>query len=323
MSSSRHPPARPGSPDAAKAPERNAFRRWWNLCLWFIALCSFPQAAFAQIRYTNTTDGTVNETVTPCTTPLVRNFTVSEIYTVADVNIGVLMSHTYRGDLQFYLQSPVGTRVQLINNIGTTRDNVNVLFDDAAANPISNHTANNDTATAATVVPAYQRTFRPFQALSAFNGQEAAGTWRLEICDSLNADSGTFFQSDLFLTAAPASVGVTKISSVISDGISGANPKALPGATVRYCITISNAGAGTAANISATDAIPANMTYVAGSMLSGSTCVTAATLEDDNATGADETDPIGASFSAGTITVYRASLLSASSFALLFNATVN
>ncbi len=293
------------------------------MCLWLIALCAFPQTAIAQIRYTNTTDGTVNETATPCSNPLVRNFSVSEIYTVADVNIGILMSHTYRGDLQFYLQSPTGTRVQLINNVGGTRDNVNVLFDDAAANPISNHTANNDTATAATVVPPYQRTFRPFQVLSAFNGQEAAGTWRLEICDSLNADSGTFFQSDLFLTAAPASIGVTKISSVLSDGVSGSNPKAIPGATVRYCVTISNAGPGTAANIAATDAIPTNMTYVAGSMLSGSSCGTAATAEDDNAAGGDESDPIGASFSAGTISINRASLLSASSFALVFNTTVN
>ena len=323
MSSRRRQSARPGSPDAGKVLERNAFRRWWQLCLSLIALCAIPQTAFAQIRYTNTTDGTVNETVTPCSNPLVRNFTVSENYTVSDVNIGVLMSHTYRGDLQFYLQSPAGTRVQLINNVGTTRDNVNVLFDDAAANPISNHTANNDTATAATVVPPYQRTFRPFQVLSAFNGQEATGTWRLEICDSLNADSGTFFQSDLFLTAAPASIGVTKISSVVSDGVSGANPKALPGATMRYCITISNAGPGTAAAISATDAIPANLSYVAGSMVSGSSCVTAATTEDDDAAGADETDPIGASFSLGSITVTRASLLSASSFAIVFNATVN
>ena len=323
MSSRRHLSARPGSPDAAKSPERNAIRRVWNLCLWLILICAIPQTALAQLQYTNSTDGTVNETVTPCTNPLVRNFAVTDIYTVADVNIGVLMAHTYRGDLQFYLQSPAGTRVQLINNIGGTRNNVNVLFDDAAANPISNHTASNDTATAGTVVPPYQRTFRPFQALSAFNGQEAAGTWRLEICDSLTTDTGTFYQSDLILTAAPASIGVTKISSVISDGVSAANPKAMPGATVRYCITISNAGPGTAANISATDAIPANMTYVAGSMLSGSSCGTAATAEDENAAGGDETDPIGASFSAGTISINRASLLSASSFALVFNATVN
>lgn len=293
------------------------------MCFWLAALCAFPQSALAQLQYTNSTDGTVNETATPCSNPLVRNFTVSEIYTVADVNIGVLMAHTYRGDLQFYLQSPAGTRVQLINNIGTTRDNVNVLFDDSAANPIANHTASNDTATATTIVPPYQRNFRPFQPLSAFNGQEAAGTWRLEICDSLNADSGTFFQSDLFITARPATINVTKISSVISDGVSLANPKAVPGATARYCITISNAGPGTAATIAATDSIPANVTYVAGSMLSGANCGSAGTVEDDNATGADETDPVGATYSGGTITINRPSLTSGSSFALVFNVTLN
>lgn len=323
MSISRRIPIGPGSSTAVQGSEWSIFRHWWHLCLLLAVLVAFPQTAFAQLQYTNTTDGAVNETVTPCTNPLVRNFSVPQIFTVSDVNIGVLMSHTYRGDLQFYLQSPAGTRVQLINNIGGTRDNVNVLFDDAAANPIANHTANNDTATATTIVPPYQRTFMPFQPLSAFNGQEAAGTWRLEICDSLNVDSGTFFQADLFLTAAPASIGITKISSVISDGVSAANPKAIPGATVRYCITISNAGPGTAANISASDVIPANSTYVAGSMLSGSSCGTATTAEDDDATGADESNPIGAAFSGGTLTISRASLLSASSFALVFNATVN
>lgn len=323
MSSGRHAPIRSGSRIASVRPGCTIFRPWRILCFWLVSLCAFPQAALAQLQYTNSTDGTVNETATPCSNPLVRNFTVSEIYTVADVNIGVLMAHSYRGDLQFYLQSPAGTRVQLINNVGATRNNVNVLFDDAAANPISNHTSNNDTANSGTVVPAYQRTFRPFQALSAFSGQEANGTWRLEVCDSLASDSGTFYQSDLFITASPATINVTKISSVISDGISLSNPKAVPGATARYCITISNAGPGTAATIAATDSIPANVTYVAGSMLSGANCGSAGTVEDDNAAGADETDPVGAAYSGGTITINRPSLTSGSSFALVFNVTLN
>lgn len=323
MSSCRPAPIRSGSRNASLRPGWFVFRPWRILCFWLAALCVFPQAALAQLQYTNSTDGAVNETATPCTSPLVRNFTVSEIYTVADVNIGVLMAHTYRGDLQFYLQSPAGTRVQLINNVGTTRNNVNVLFDDAAANPISSHTSNNDTANVGTVVPTYQRTFRPFQALSAFNGQEANGTWRLEVCDSLSGDSGTFYQTDLFITASPATINVTKISSVISDGISLTNPKAVPGAIARYCITIANSGPGTAATITATDSIPANTSYVAGSMLSGASCGSAGTVEDDNATGADETDPVGAAYSGGTITINRPSLASGASFALVFNVTLN
>jgi uncharacterized repeat protein (TIGR01451 family) len=296
---------------------------WWILWLSAIALCAFPQTAFAQLRYTNSTDGAVNETVTPCANPLVRNFTISEIYTVADVNIGVLMAHSYRGDLQFHLQSPAGMRVQLINNVGATRNNVNVLFDDAATNPISNHSSNNDSATAGTGVPPYQRTFRPFQALSLFNGQEANGVWRLEVCDNMAGDSGTFYQSDLFITPRPATVNVTKVSSVVADGISLTNPKAVPGATIRYCITISNTGPGTAAAIGAIDTLPAHLTYIAGSMQSGATCGSAITAEDDNAIGTDETDPVGASFSNGTASINRASLASGSSFALVFNATVN
>ena len=101
------------------------------------------------------------------------------------------------------------------------------------------------------------------------------------------------------------------------------NPKAIPGATVRYCITIANAGPGTAATIAASDSIPANMAYAAGSMLSGANCGSAATAEDDDASDGGELDPVAASHAAGTITITRASLTNGASFALTFNAVVN
>jgi uncharacterized repeat protein (TIGR01451 family) len=279
--------------------------------------------AQAQITYTNTTDGAVNETVTPCTNPLIRTFTVPEIYSVADVNIGVLMAHTYRGDLRIFLQSPLSTQIKLIENTGTTRDNLNVLFNDSAAAAITTHTTQNDTATAGTVVPPYQRNFRPLEALSVFNGENANGTWTLSICDSLNADSGTFYQSDLIITAAPATISVSKASTVLSDGVSGSNPKSLPGATVRYCITITNGGPGIAANVIGTDSIPTNATYVPGSMRSGANCASAVTVEDDNATGADETDPFGASISGASLSISTPSMTNAATFAVTFQVTVN
>lgn len=279
--------------------------------------------ANAQLSYTNTVDGTVNETVTPCTNPLIRTFTVPQIYSIADVNIGVLMSHTYRGDLRMFLQSPQATQITLIQNTADTQNNFNVLYDDSAAASITTHTTLNDTATAGTVVPPYQRTFRPLQALSAFNGQNANGTWTLSICDSLNADSGTFFESDLVITAQPATISVSKASAVLSDGISGGNPKSLPAAVVRYCITITNNGPGIAANIVGSDNIPTNTVYAAGSMRSGANCASATTVEDDNPTGADETDPYGASISGTTISVSAASMTNAESFAITFQATIN
>ena len=302
---------------------RTFFVRLALLCAIFATLFGVPRAAFAQITYVNTLDGTVNETVTPCTTPLSRPFNVPIHYSVADVNIGVVMSHTYRGDLRMFLTSPQGTQITLVQNTGTTPDNFNVLFDDSAAAAITTHTTLNDTAAAGTVAPPYQRTFRPLAALTGFNGQDAFGNWALTICDSLAQDTGTFFHSTLVITAQPASLTTTKISSITADMISVSNPKAIPGATVRYCITINNVGPGIAATINANDILPPRLTYVPGSMASGASCATAATAEDDNAVDADETDPLGASFSGSTVNISRPFMLSGTSFAVVLNAVVN
>ncbi len=294
----------------------------WILAILICGFALLPAAANAQIQYTNSVDGPVNENATPCNNPLLRSFSVTEAYTVADVDIGVLMRHTYRGDLLMYLNSPAGTRIQLFTGTGGTRNNFNVLLDDSNANSVTTHFAN-DTANAGTTVPPYQRNFAPANSLIPFNGENALGTWDLEICDRFNQDSGTFYQSDLFLTAQPATINVTKISSTISDGVSGGNPKSIPGAVVRYCITISNSGPGIAAVINASDAMPANANFVSGSMRSGANCGSAGTIEDDNNIGGDESDPVGAAFSASTVTIINAALASGGSFAVTFNATIN
>lgn len=128
---------------------------------------------------------------------------------------------------------------------------------------------------------------------------------------------------DFAFAVSSAIINLTKISLVISDGVSATNPKAIPGAIVQYCISIGNSGTGTANNLLATDKIPAKLTYVAESMRSGSSCGTAATIEDDNATGPDESDPVGASISGSAITITNSSLTSGSSFVLTFNATID
>ena len=118
-------------------------------------------------------------------------------------------------------------------------------------------------------------------------------------------------------------LNVTKLSSVLSDGVSGSNPKALPGAIVRYCILMSNSGSATSSNIVATDNIPPGTTFIPGSMLSGSSCAGATNAEDDDNAGADENDPFGMDFAGSTVTGRAASLGPAASFAMVFNATVN
>jgi uncharacterized repeat protein (TIGR01451 family) len=125
-------------------------------------------------------------------------------------------------------------------------------------------------------------------------------------------------------TVAGAGIAMAKTSSIVSDPTNGTtNPKFIPGATMRYCILVSNAGPATATSVVVTDPIPANLTYVAGSMKSGTACATAATVEDDDTAGADESDPIGASITATTITILTASLAATGAFALIFDAVVN
>jgi uncharacterized repeat protein (TIGR01451 family) len=131
-----------------------------------------------------------------------------------------------------------------------------------------------------------------------------------------NIDEQTF-------TVDAANIGVTKSMTLISDGVNVTNFKAIPGAQLRFCVTISNSGTATASSVVATDSLPASLAYVPGSMLSGADCASAATAEDDDATGADETDPVGASYSGSTISIARANLATSGSFALTYRVTVS
>ena len=128
---------------------------------------------------------------------------------------------------------------------------------------------------------------------------------------------------EILFNIASAAISFTKVSMPISDPVNGTtNPKAIPGATVQYCLLISNAGPLTATNIVVTDTLPATLTYVAGSMRSGASCAAAATLEDDDNSGADESDPFGASQSSGTIIAVTASMINGAVAALVFNTLI-
>lgn len=123
-------------------------------------------------------------------------------------------------------------------------------------------------------------------------------------------------------TRVPALV-VTKTSSVLSDPVNASNPKAIPGAALRYCILVTNPGTLAGSNVAATDLLPAGITYTAGSARSGGTCATATTVEDDDAAGADESDPYGVSFLTGTLTASATTLAPGASFAITFDAVLN
>ena len=127
-----------------------------------------------------------------------------------------------------------------------------------------------------------------------------------------------------YTLAAPV-LSVNKNSVVISDPAEGTtNPKAIPGATLQYCIVVANAaGAGASAtNLAVSDVLPANVTYKANSVvLNAAVSGSGATATCGSGTaGSDATN-----WSAGSNTVSGslATLAPGASEGLLFQVTIN
>lgn len=225
-----------------------------------MALVAAPAEAQTTTTYSNTTSGTINAS-TPCTASLVRNFTVATSYVVGDVDLAMLATHSWRGDLRITLQSPAGTRVQLVNGdtAAVSGDNYNVRLDDDAAQTVN---TDGDTTNHSTSAPPYQNSFRPNAPLSAFNGENSAGTWRLEICDQFpSSDNGSFTRADLYLTSRPAAYADLSLSKSVS------NAAPASGASINYTLSVTNAAASpsTATGVTVLDTLPAGFSFTSAS----------------------------------------------------------
>ena len=225
-----------------------------------LTLAANPVAAQTTTTYSNTTAGTINAATT-CTAPLVRNFTVGASYIVGGVDLGLLATHSWRGDLRVTLQSPAGTRVQLVNGDTGSIDgnNLNARLDDDAAQTVnSDGTGTNHSVSA----PPYQNSFRPNSPLSAFNGENSAGTWRLEICDQYpSADNGNFVRADLYLTSLPANYADLSLTKSVS------NAAPAFGASINYVLSVTNASGSalTATGVTVADNLPAGFNFTGAS----------------------------------------------------------
>lgn len=129
-------------------------------------------------------------------------------------------------------------------------------------------------------------------------------------------------------TVAAAVLSVFKSSRIISDGVSTANFKAVPGAVVEYCISVANAtGAATATNIAVRDVVPADLTYSAGTILvdatvsnpgASQTCSAGTSVTDGTGDDAGEYNA-GATRAEGTLS----NIAAGTARALIFRATID
>jgi subtilisin-like proprotein convertase family protein len=107
---------------------------------------------------------------------------------VADVNVSLSGTHTFDDDLDVFLISPSGTRVELFTDIGDDGLNFSPTLDDEAAGLIADAAA------------PFDGTFRPEGLLSAFDGELPGGVWTLEITDDEADDIGNLAEWSLTIT---------------------------------------------------------------------------------------------------------------------------
>lgn len=99
---------------------------------------------------------------------------------ITDVNVLNLNgTHTWINDLDFNLISPAGTAVQIMAQSCSSEDNFGLNLDDEAA------------AGSWPCPPVGGGTYRPSNALTAFDGQAANGTWTLRVDDNASSDGGS------------------------------------------------------------------------------------------------------------------------------------
>lgn len=106
--------------------------------------------------------------------------------TGAGANAGV--NHTWIGDLRYTLTSPGGTTVAVIDRPGVPAttfgcaadDFIQTLMDDSAGTPVEGSCS-----------PGLTGSFSPNNPLSAFNGEDANGTWTLNVEDFATPDTGS------------------------------------------------------------------------------------------------------------------------------------
>ncbi|MCY3008584.1 MAG: S8 family serine peptidase [Planctomycetota bacterium] len=117
------------------------------------------------------------------------SLTVNASNTIADVNVTVRIPHTWMSDMTVTLISPSNTRVTLAAGNGGSADGfLGTTFDDESALAIGSG-----------AFP-FAGSFRPITLLSAFDGQNSGGVWRLEVEDDAGGDSGTIENWTLTIT---------------------------------------------------------------------------------------------------------------------------
>jgi hypothetical protein len=119
---------------------------------------------------------------------------------IEDLDVHLVVDHTWVGDLGFSVRSPAGTEVLLLDRpgvpdtgpFGCSNDDMDITFDDASTFDPENHCPG--------TTPWYVGDANPVGELSDFNGESTLGTWTLIVTDGGGGDIGDLYNWELLAT---------------------------------------------------------------------------------------------------------------------------
>jgi subtilisin-like proprotein convertase family protein len=197
-----------------------------------VALLAFAAAALAIGAFAtggtasaNAPEKGVCDPATPVPIPDLSTATVECTVTqpgfIKDLNVGVVLSHTFIPDLNIHVEHvDTGTSVLLMPTFTDCFDGIDAVFDDESANPV------------ATTCP-LTGDLRPAGSLSAFDGETFAGTWRLTVNDKVGIDVGEitgfrlFVDTNTNITKSPALQNLWLCNQLNGAGAAGLPPSSV------------------------------------------------------------------------------------------------
>lgn len=133
-------------------------------------------------------------TFIPDNSTITGTITVPTSYTVGDVNVDLGITHTWIGDLDIRVKHSGKTQT-IWDNRCSSSDNINATADDEGTVSLC---------AAINAGPINSTFYSPVVAglgpLSIFDGQDAAGTWTIEVQDQATGDTGVLNQWSLHIT---------------------------------------------------------------------------------------------------------------------------
>lgn len=141
------------------------------------------------------------------------------------------LTHTWDGDLFFYLIAPNNSQINLALGVGGSGDNFfNTVLSSAAVNVIG--TTGNNTAP-------FSGTYAPQQSFSNLTGN-AAGTWKLKVVDAYSQDLGTLWKWTLTLSGPNTIVSYSWNPATGLSSTSVPDPLANPPSSQTYTVEVTD-----------------------------------------------------------------------------------